>query len=101
MLVPETAMHHHNLAATWEDEVGPSWKIATVETEAVAESVGDTPYIDLWSGVFAADRRHCAATRIKDVGKGSPRTQRCTPDTSINKQLLRLMRAFGQSRTET
>jgi hypothetical protein len=65
MPMPEATVDKDHLTAAYENKVGDTRKIATMQSEPIAEAMGDTPHSYLGLGVFGAYPRHALATRYR------------------------------------
>lgn len=63
MPVSEGTVDKGHLATADENEVGDIGKIAPMQSEPIAEAMGDTPYSYSGLGVFGANPRYTLAMR--------------------------------------
>jgi hypothetical protein len=72
VLVPKAAVHQNQQTPTWQDDVGLSGQIGTMQSKAIAELVQEPPHHELRPSVDATIAAHC---RSNAWAGGCRRTQ--------------------------
>ena len=62
MLVPETAVNEYHCFPRWEDEIRLAGQVLSMQTEAIAQSVAETPNDQLGLRVARANPAHVFRT---------------------------------------
>jgi hypothetical protein len=58
MAMPEASVHKNDLVKPWKDQIGFSWKVFSIQAEAVAHAVHETAHGHFRPGIFAFHRLH-------------------------------------------
>lgn len=67
MLVPKAPMDENHLPQPWKHYVRRSWQVATINSKAVTQTVGEPPHQNLWLATSLTNSRHAPSHALGHI----------------------------------